>query len=60
MTLQPTCCEKRELQNRIESIRKKMMGIAASEGLTSEKTLRLSQVLDSYIALYQTKHYNKS
>lgn len=37
----------------IESLRKEMIRIGLQEGLTSEKTIEISQKLDVFIAKYQ-------
>lgn len=41
------------LAKTIESLRNEMIKIGIQEGLTSEKTIAISQLLDIYIAKYQ-------
>lgn len=40
----------------IEALREEMIKIGMKEGLSSEKTIEMSQMLDHYIANYQTAH----
>jgi hypothetical protein len=47
--------EKSFLENSIESLRKEMIRIGFQEGLTSEKTIRISQELDMLILEYQAE-----
>lgn len=54
MLLIPISFEKSELLNTIESLRNEMIRIGNKEGLTSEKTLEISQKLDTFISKYQT------
>lgn len=42
-----------KLEKTIESLRTEMIRVGIQEGLTSEKTIKLSQELDSHIAIYQ-------
>lgn len=47
----------------IETLRKEMIRTGIEEGLASQKTLALSQLLDLYIMKYQeliSKRYNKT
>ncbi|MGJ7921498.1 aspartyl-phosphate phosphatase Spo0E family protein [Neobacillus sp. LXY-4] len=46
-----------ELLGIIESLRKEMIKVGLKEGLSSEKTIEISQRLDRYIAHYQSKSY---
>lgn len=41
------------LGNKIESLRNEMIRIGIQEGLTSTRTIQISQKLDTYIAIYQ-------
>jgi hypothetical protein len=41
------------LGNKIESLRKEMIRIGIQEGLTSKRTVQISQKLDKYISKYQ-------
>jgi hypothetical protein len=41
------------LGNKIESLRNEMIRIGIQEGLTSTRTIQISQKLDMYIAIYQ-------
>jgi hypothetical protein len=41
------------LGNKIESLRNEMIRIGIQEGLTSIRTIQISQQLDNYIARYQ-------
>jgi hypothetical protein len=45
--------ERSNLENKIESLRNEMILIGIQEGLTSEKTIMISQKLDIYIAKFQ-------
>lgn len=45
----------RELENKIEFLRNEMIMIGLKEGLSSEKTISISQKLDCYIAKYQAQ-----
>jgi hypothetical protein len=49
--------ERSYLENKIESLRKEMIRIGIQEGLICERTIIISQKLDTYIARYQ-KMYN--
>lgn len=42
-----------ELVKTIESLRQEMLRVGKNEGLSSEKTIYISQMLDFYIAKYQ-------
>lgn len=46
-----------ELLRIIESLREEMVKIGIEEGLSSEKTIELSQKLDHYITFYQSINY---
>ncbi|WP_256236395.1 aspartyl-phosphate phosphatase Spo0E family protein [Bacillus sp. EB600] len=46
------------LNKTIEFLRQEMIRIGIQEGLTSEKTIRISQELDTYIAKYQMMSNN--
>lgn len=46
------------LKKSIESLRQEMIRIGIQEGLTSEKTIRISQELDTYITKYQMMKNN--
>lgn len=46
-----------ELLNLIESLRKEMIIVGLKEGLSSDKTIEISQKLDQYIASYQANHF---
>lgn len=46
------------LKNSIESLRQEMIRIGIQEGLTGERTIRISQELDTYIAQYQLMNKN--
>ncbi|MEQ2527102.1 aspartyl-phosphate phosphatase Spo0E family protein [Robertmurraya yapensis] len=51
------------LVNVIETLRKEMIRTGIEEGLASQKTIALSQLLDLYIMKYQqlnSKRYNKA
>lgn len=41
------------LGNKIESLRNEMIRIGIQEGLTSTRTIQISQKLDMYITIYQ-------
>jgi hypothetical protein len=41
------------LGNKIESLRNEMIRIGIHEGLSSTRTIQISQELDTYIAIYQ-------
>jgi hypothetical protein len=41
------------LGNKIESLRNEMIRIGIQEGLTSTRTIQISQKLDAYITIYQ-------
>jgi hypothetical protein len=42
-----------KLEKVIESLRKEMIRIGIQEGLTTKRTIAISQKLDKYIAIYQ-------
>lgn len=46
--------EKAELLKFIESLRKEMICVGIQEGLSSKKTIKISQKLDRYLSIYQT------
>jgi hypothetical protein len=50
-----------ELKNKIEILREEMVMIGLNEGLSSEKTIKVSQKLDHYIAIYISidRHLNE-
>jgi hypothetical protein len=45
--------KKSDLEKRINILRSKMILIGTKEGLSSEKTLRISQKLDTFLTIYQ-------
>lgn len=45
--------EKVFLKNSIEYLRKEMIRVGIQEGLTSKKTIHISQILDTYLTRYQ-------
>jgi len=53
MNRNPVHEEKSEFDERIESLRKEMINSGIKEGITNEKTILLSQKLDTYITRYQ-------
>lgn len=57
MFLIPISADKSELLYTIESLRKEMIRISNKEGLTSEKTIEISQKLDSFITRYQAVNF---
>lgn len=59
MVLIPIMAKRTELMYTIRSLREEMIRIGIQEGLTSEKTIKLSQKLDFYISKYQAIHLNK-
>lgn len=57
-----TTVKEGNLVNIIETLRKEMIRTGREEGLASQKTIALSQLLDLYIMQYQkinSKRYNK-
>lgn len=51
------------LISKIESLRKQMIRTGIEEGLSSQKTIELSQLLDQYVLQYQElyiKSFNKA
>lgn len=44
-----------QLEDKIELLRKEMMMLGLKEGISSEKTIFISQKLDHYITMYQTQ-----
>lgn len=54
MKRKPIIDEKCKLKMIIESLRKEMIRIGIQEGLTSERTIRISQEIDYYILEYQS------
>lgn len=48
------------LEYKIESIRKEMIQTGIKEGLSSKKTIELSQLLDYYVLQYQQMAYKTS
>ncbi len=46
-----------KLVDTIESLRKEMILIGSKEGLSSPKTIAISQKLDGFIAKYHSLHY---
>lgn len=46
-----------KLMDTIESLRKEMILIGSKEGLSSPKTIAISQKLDGFIAKYHSLHY---
>ncbi|WP_147534898.1 aspartyl-phosphate phosphatase Spo0E family protein [Bacillus marasmi] len=46
-----------ELLGLIENLRREMICVGLKEGLTSEKTIEISQKLDRYIANYQANSH---
>jgi hypothetical protein len=50
----PIIDEKCKLKMIIESLRKEMIRIGIQEGLTSERTIKISQEIDYYILEYQS------
>ncbi len=59
MVLIPITSERTELMHTIRSLREEMIRIGIQEGLTSEKTIKISQKLDFYISKYQSIDLNK-
>jgi hypothetical protein len=57
MTLIPVTDEKLDLIKKIEFLRAEMIRIGMKEGLHNEKTVRISQKLDTYIAYYQNSRF---
>ena len=57
MTLIPITDEKVNLIMTIESLRAEMIRVGISEGLHNEKTVKISQMLDAYIAKYQNASF---
>ena len=55
MIIKPIIDEKCKLKMIIESLRKEMIRIGIQEGLTNERTLKISQKLDYFILKYQAK-----
>jgi hypothetical protein len=53
MNTSPTDEKEYDLLKQIEFLRKEMISVGIQEGLTSEKTLIISQKLDIIIAKYQ-------
>lgn len=49
-----TIDKKTNLEKLIENLRKEMIDVGIKEGLASEKTIKISQKLDTYISVYQT------
>jgi hypothetical protein len=49
----PEGCEKSFLEESIESLRKEMIRVGTKEGLSSNDTIKISQILDLYITTYQ-------
>lgn len=45
------------LMNKIESLRKQMIRTGIEEGLSSKKTIELSQLLDQYVLQYQQRNF---
>lgn len=41
----------------IESLREEMIRIGIKEGLTNEKTIQISQQLDTFITKYQMRYH---
>lgn len=58
MFLIPISVEKSELLNTIEMLRNEMIQIGKKEGLSSEKTIEISQRLDAFISKYQAVHFS--
>lgn len=54
MILMPIKVDSCEIMRTIESLRKEMIQIGIKEGLQSEKTIKISQRLDVFIAQYQS------
>lgn len=54
MILMPITKDKSELLGTIESLRKELIRIGNQEGLSSRKTIEISQKLDLFISKYQT------
>jgi hypothetical protein len=50
----PIINERCKLKMTIESLRKEMIRIGIQEGLTSERTIKISQEIDYYILKYQS------
>lgn len=48
------------LEHKIESIRNEMIQTGMKEGLSSKKTVELSQLLDYYVFQYQQQTYKTS
>ena len=57
MKLIPITDEKSDLMKTIEYLRAEMIRIGIKEGLHNEKTIKISQMLDTYIAQYQNGRY---
>ncbi len=57
MILMPGAMNKSDLLNTIESLRQEMIRIGIQEGLSSSKTIELSQKLDIFISKYQMIRY---
>lgn len=58
----PRISTQENLINKIETIRKEMIQTGIQEGLSSKRTIELSQLLDQYVLQYQKqtyKAYNK-
>lgn len=47
-----------EIKNQIEILREEMVMIGLSEGLDSEQTIKVSQELDRYIAIYISMNHD--
>lgn len=52
--------EENHLAYKIESIRNEMIQTGIREGLSSKKTVELSQLLDYYVFQYQQQAYKTS
>lgn len=57
LTLVPRPYNEDNLMNKIESLRKQMIRTGIEEGLSSKKTIELSQLLDQYVLQYQQRNF---